>query len=508
MSVPPDTSAGTRCGSLPASFAWAATAPTALAASEPFSGVSCVRCTGPYYYYGLTVIPILVSLPENTVAPSTPTPALVQPPDWVVQKAHQMATDNKDPNPISAAWVLAGSNVIAPAVGLTPGQAQGREYLVVLHGDFTFVNEKTLVGGSPPTGAVIAFTLDPATHQVLDLSYGDQTVDIPGLQPFALSSPLPSFSPSAIPPVSVSLSGSVHVPGFTTWEVQEGFGSLWVGGSNGHSEQILRLDPQTGAIQHLFPAKQLEAHDWGGSGLAIGGGMVWAATGSQGVERIDPSTNTMSILPIRAGAVLDVAFDQGSVWVNTFVDKNKYAVVRLDPATAEETTWPFVAGWTQGVYPAAGAVWVHERLIKGGGVGGGSVNQVVPIGSTGSVMIGDSSAEPVTDGQTIYTPISGGPTSTNLSHGIAQIDPTTGEVLHSWKTDQPGLDMALGPDGSIWFLSGGGSSAVLERFNPSTGLADVRQNLSGNPTALMVSGPTVWVVQYDGWLERFTTAPT
>ena len=506
VSVPADTSSGTLCGSLPASFAWAATA-SSSSGQEPFAGVACVRCTSPYYY-GLTVVPILVSIPENTPAPSTPMPALVQPPDWVVQRAQQMATDNKDPNPISAAWVLAGSNVIAPAVGLTPGQAPGREYLVVLHGDFTFVNEKTPVGGSPPTGAVIAFTLDPATHQVLDLSYGDQTVDIPGLQPFALNSPLPSFSPSAIPTVSVSPSGSVHVPGFTIWAVQEGFGSLWVGGSNGHSEQILRLDPQTGAIQHLFPAKQLEGHEWGGNALVIGDGMVWAATGSQGVERIDPSTDNMSILPVSTGGVLDIAFDRGSVWMNTFVDKNSYAVASLDPATGEVTgTWPFTAGWTQGVYPAAGAVWVHEHETKGSGVTGGSVNQVLP-GDVGAVTIGGSFAEPVTDGQTIYAPFSGDPTSMNLSNGIAQIDPATGDVLRSWKTDQLGYDMELGPDGSVWFLSGGGNSAVLERLNPSSGQTDVRQSLSGNPVALTVSGSTVWVVQYDGWLERFTVAPT
>jgi hypothetical protein len=49
--------------------------------------------------------------------------------------------------------------------------------------------------------------------------------------------------------------------------------------------------------------------------------------------------------------------------------------------------------------------------------------------------------------------------------------------------------------------------AVLERFNPSTGATDLRENLSGHPVAVMVSGSTVWVVQYDGWLDRFTLSP-
>ncbi|MEA2520494.1 MAG: hypothetical protein QOI81_140 [Actinomycetota bacterium] len=434
----------------------------------------------------------------------------VQPPDWVIEKAQLLATANKDPHPASAEWIRTSADIIAPAVGLTPDQVSGREYLVVLHGDFTFVTKSSYgaVGGPPPKGEVIAFTLDPATRDLRDLSYGDQAVDIPGMHPFSLGDASPTSPRPSISPVSISAAGTVRVPGFTIYAVEEGFGSLWVAGSNGHSQQILRLDPATGAVQHLFPAKQLEAHEWGGAALAIGGGMVWAAAGSEGVDQIDPTTNTISLLPVSTGSVGDVAFDQGSVWVNTFVDKGRYAIASLDPATGEVTgTSPFAAGWSQGVYVAGGTVWVHEHdIVSGDTVSGGSINQVTP-GSTRTETIGGSFAEPVTDGQTIYTPFSGDPTAMNLSHGIAQIDPTTGVVLHAWKSDPIGYDIALGSDGALWYLSGTSSGAVLERFNPSTGVTDVRENLGGNPVAVMVSGSTVWVVQYDGWLDRFTLSP-
>ena len=444
-------------------------------------------------------------LPSSSASPS-PSDARNQPKGWIVSQAAKMASSNGDPTPTSSYWVFADSSSIAPVVGLT---ASGpfvvpKEYLVVLHGSFTSSGPRP-PGVPAPRGNVLAFTLDPKTHQVLDLSVGNQTVFLPGLTSFSLHRTV-TPSHGSIPAVSVSPSGRIQVPGFTIWAVQEAFGSLWVGGSNGHSEQILRLDPTTGAVQHLFPAKQLEAHEWGGNAFAVGGGMVWAATGSQGVERIDPTTNTMSIVPVSTGGVIDVAFDGGSLWVNTYVAKGSYAVSSLDPSTDAITgTWPFTAGWSQGVYPAAGTVWVHEHLIRGGGVSGGSVNQVVP-GAASALTIGGSFAEPVTDGQSIYTPFSGDPKAMNLSHGIAQVDPSTGAVLDRWKSDPLGYDMTLGPDGSIWYLSGSSASAVLERLDPSTGLTDVRQHIGGNPVAVTMSGSTVWVVQYGGWLDRFAIA--
>jgi hypothetical protein len=71
--------------------------------------------------------------------------------------------------------------------------------------------------------------------------------------------------------------------------------------------------------------------------------------------------------------------------------------------------------------------------------------------------------------------VAGDAQAMNLARGIARIDPVTGEVLGTWKTDPVGYDLAVGEDGGIWFLAG----YHLERLNPSTGETDVDVAVSG-----------------------------
>jgi hypothetical protein len=106
----------------------------------------------------------------------------------LVEEAINMAASNQDPNPTSAEWVLKDTATIAPAVGLTADQGSTNdvEYLVVLHGSFTATGAKVPFGQPLPTGSVLAFTLDPKTHGVLDWTVGDRSVEIPGLQPLDL----------------------------------------------------------------------------------------------------------------------------------------------------------------------------------------------------------------------------------------------------------------------------------------------------------------------------------
>ena len=63
-------------------------------------------------------------------------------------------------------------------------------------------------------------------------------------------------------------------------------GSVWVGRRD--SCELLRLDPQTGELEHRFEDICLSF-----AGLAYGDGSVWAA-GFEGMSRIDPKTNTVT----------------------------------------------------------------------------------------------------------------------------------------------------------------------------------------------------------------------
>ncbi len=110
------------------------------------------------------------------------------PPEWLVQQARRMATDNDDPTPTSARWVLTDSRTAAPAVGLSADQGNGNaEYLVALEGTFVANLAPRPAGTDAPTGTTLVFTLDPVTHQVNDVGVSNQTIDIPGLAPFDLA---------------------------------------------------------------------------------------------------------------------------------------------------------------------------------------------------------------------------------------------------------------------------------------------------------------------------------
>ena len=116
-----------------------------------------------------------------------------QPPDWVVRAAIQTATNNQDPNPTSAYWILADSGIVSAVVdpSAATGGARGQAYLIVLYGSFTDRNARGL--GAPPTGSVIAFALDPQSHVVTDFGLTSQPVHLAGLQAFSLGAPTTSI---------------------------------------------------------------------------------------------------------------------------------------------------------------------------------------------------------------------------------------------------------------------------------------------------------------------------
>ncbi len=120
---------------------------------------------------------------------STPSPveSTATPPAWLVQLAATMASNNRDPDPASARWLLTDQKTAATAVGLTADQVSGGpEYLVVLTGHFTAVLAKGPIGAPAPEGTTLVFTADPATHMILDWGVSNESVDIPGLRAFSL----------------------------------------------------------------------------------------------------------------------------------------------------------------------------------------------------------------------------------------------------------------------------------------------------------------------------------
>jgi hypothetical protein len=172
------------------------------------------------------------------------------PPSWVGETARLVAISSKDPNPTFAEWVLADAKLIAPAVGLTPDQVSGTEYLVVLHGHFTDAGAKVPAGAPFPTGTLLVFTLDPATHQVKDFGISNTPVTVKGLQPFSLpvvDSPAPA-SPTN-PPTTV---GPIAYPIATCMSPQL---SMRLGGrvseATGQHSRVFKLTNTSSTPCHL-----------------------------------------------------------------------------------------------------------------------------------------------------------------------------------------------------------------------------------------------------------------
>jgi hypothetical protein len=322
--------------------------------------------------------------------------------------------------------------------------------------------------------------------------------------PAALDSPTPGArnSVAPIPQVTIEQSKTIHVGQMTA--AVEAFGSQWTPVITNQGEQeLLRIDPSSGRVRERYPVPSISATEWGGGGITAGAGSIWLAGTADHratVFRLDPDADRFSRIALDGKAVLNVAFDGHDLWaVMSLGADNQGAVVQLDPTTdgvVSETR--FEAAWFEGILPADGTVWVLERSVRGDTVEGGMLARVDP-GGVPRVALGGSFAEPVTDGTSIWAPFYGDATAMNLSHGIARIDPSTGEVLDQWKTDPIGYDMVVGPDGGIWFLGSEG----LERLDPSMGDVDVTERMGGTPIFITATNDGLLVGTYEGDLLRF-----
>lgn len=363
-----------------------------------------------------------------------------------------------------------------------------------------------------PDGTKIAFQRDndlyvmnPDGTAVTRLTKTPEPEGSPAWQPVFVEEQSPGPTETNPPPVEpAKISQSVELRfgelgGITS--AIEGFGSLWVSViTNEGEEELLRVDPASGEVVHTFPLTNFPGREWGGGGLAIGGGWVWVAGAD--LSRLDPTTNTVEGIALEGRAVSDVAFDEqsGRLWALVAgPDNGAGQMVEIDAATGEVVSaHSFEAEWYGGIVPAAGTAWVVEREVERSTVQGGELVQIVP-GSATSVATGGSFAEAVTDGTSIWAPFYGDDLAMNLASGIARIDPSTGRVVDEWKTGPIGYDVAVGDDRGIWFLGNDG----LSRLNLSTGEVDVSVHVRGTPIFIVPSLGGLWVGTYEGDLLRF-----
>ena len=100
-----------------------------------------------------------------------------QPPDWLRERALQIARNDQDPNPVWAGWGRMTTRQAATAVGLTGNDPSVDDktmvYLVAVRGRFVDENAFPPAGGEAPRGGWVTFTVDADTGQVRDYGIGD-----------------------------------------------------------------------------------------------------------------------------------------------------------------------------------------------------------------------------------------------------------------------------------------------------------------------------------------------
>jgi DNA-binding beta-propeller fold protein YncE len=161
-------------------------------------------------------------------------------------------------------------------------------------------------------------------------SPGESSGDLASVPPSASISPRPVATPhettaGAFPVLIIEL-GADAAP----IDVVGAFGSIWV--ANHHSDDVVRLDPQTGAEQ-----ARIFVGDLSGPGyFAVTDDAVWVTRqNGRGIARIDPTTNELS--PRQSGSLTpcsDTAVALGGVW---YFACDTGQMVRIDIVTHDES---------------------------------------------------------------------------------------------------------------------------------------------------------------------------
>ncbi len=140
--------------------------------------------------------------------------------------------------------------------------------------------------------------------------------------------------------------------------VATGQGGVWVALRG--PDQVVRLNPQTGAIDRTVPIPT------GVQDMAVGEGAVWVVERRhRGVVRVDTASGATKVIPV-GDAPRGIAVGNGFVWVCNSGDDT---ITRISPDT-RRTRGTFRVGDTPtGIDVGGGSVWVTNKF-------GGSVTRI------------------------------------------------------------------------------------------------------------------------------------
>jgi DNA-binding SARP family transcriptional activator/streptogramin lyase len=129
--------------------------------------------------------------------------------------------------------------------------------------------------------------------------------------------------------------------------IADGAGSLWV--ASHEENEIVRVDPSTGKVQARIPVR---LPSW----LAYDDGSLWTTSDVDGVERIDPETNTVVAVARVPEPIDEVRVGGGFAWAT---NAPKGVVYKIDPSGQIAATYETGDGAHEPSF-SAGKLWVSN----------------------------------------------------------------------------------------------------------------------------------------------------
>ncbi|HEX8025309.1 MAG TPA: hypothetical protein VF484_03800, partial [Candidatus Limnocylindrales bacterium] len=263
------------------------------------------------------------------------------------------------------------------------------------------------------------------------------------------------------------LIAEVQVGGEPDWQVFAD-GSLWVAtGGDGH---VVRVDAATNTVS----AKVAVAEPC--VGMAAGFGSVWAPScgGKPGVARIDPKTNTATLIstPAIPDSEGQIVASDDAIWLMSGT-----GLTRIDPATNAVSNVEISGGPIASVVWASGSLWA---TAPGAG-------QVLQLDAAGSVL------------QTVK--VGAGPRFEAVGEGavwtlnqylgdVSRIDPATASVVATIAVEVPGDGGCIAAgEGGVWVTM---PDYPFARIDPATN-AVTEQYFGPGGDCIGVGGGSVWL---------------
>jgi streptogramin lyase len=242
------------------------------------------------------------------------------------------------------------------------------------------------------------------------------------------------------------------------------FGSVWV--ANHHSDDVVRVDPDTGLEQARITFTDGTGPAW----FAISDGGVWVTRqNTLGIARIDPETNELD--PNQAGSLPPCGpptVALGAVW---YFACDTGQMVRIDLATEEASVIPA----DDLSFPIA----VDEALYA--------------VGPDGVVRLADDEETWTLVGGCCGLPVAyaGGTLWLVDESEVVRVDPTTGEMTATIPLARAGA-MGVGSE-VVWLAPAEGVSGPLQQIRiADNAILDPLQT-SQSPTVVRIDGSTLWV---------------